>query len=220
MSRQITVRQHRVSYVHYYRLRTVHHDRGEVVGVLSVPGHTQEGCLLWTFEQDRRVLQVPDIKVSDGAVGAGAGEGVNALGECDVEHFLVVGDQLCFDCLLLNVPDSAGCVDAAGADGCGIAHIPVKGCQRRREVRLLGLPILLSSLLYVQFGLQYCRAMSRRHIQLPQSQVLSRRRQQIRLRAILGGRDNWYFVWHPHQFSRRVLVLEHQLLRKGLRLLR
>jgi len=91
------------------------HDGCEVVGVVAVPGDSEEGQFL-RLEDDGGVFEFSEVEVADGAVLACGGEGVHVVREGDVVHRLVVRDQLRFDALLVHVPDRAGRVDRGGAD--------------------------------------------------------------------------------------------------------
>lgn len=105
-------RQHRHSDIknHYFAL--VHHDGREVVGILFIPGHSQEGRLIQTFIDDRGVFEISQVKVSHRAVLTGGCEHAFILSEADIVDSLVMSDELCLDDFLFYVPDGARGVDA------------------------------------------------------------------------------------------------------------
>jgi hypothetical protein len=109
-----------------------HLDTGQKtsVGLLSIPGQFKYRSTTFGLILNRRVLQVPNIELSDAAVGSNTGEDVPFFREVDVVDFFVVSDELREDSCLFDVPDGAGGVDRAGTDQVVELGIPVKGSER------------------------------------------------------------------------------------------
>lgn len=100
--------------------------------VISIPGDLQNGNV-FHFVEDSGVLKCPQIELPDAAIGSAWGKYVLLFGEMDVVHFFIMGNKLCEDCLLLDVPNAAGGVNRAGAHKVKGSRVPVKRCERGRE---------------------------------------------------------------------------------------
>ena len=72
----------------------------EIVRVLFVPGESQQRVMLSVFVDDGRVLEMPEVEHSNGAVGADGREHVaaaSASAEGDIVDFFVVSNELSAD---------------------------------------------------------------------------------------------------------------------------
>jgi len=84
-------------------LHLVHLKRGQVVRVLLVPSQPQQGLLVLSLVDNSTVLQVAQIKHTDGTIGTNGGEHIGARrGKGNVEHLLVVCNQLSYRRLSLR----------------------------------------------------------------------------------------------------------------------
>lgn len=124
----------------------VHHDGGQIVRVLVVPGDPQQRALVAALVDDRRVLEVSQVEVPHRAVLPCRGEHAHVLREADVVDGLVVRDELGLNNLLLNVPNRARRVDARSAYHVHVLLVPVETCQRRAVLRLLCAVVILLDL--------------------------------------------------------------------------
>ena len=94
----------------------VHANQRHVVGIVLVPGHTEDRLVPRGFEQYVRFAQVSNIELPSTAVGSNCGEYLSVGGETHVVDLFVVGDDSAVDDPLLNVPNGASSVNTAGDD--------------------------------------------------------------------------------------------------------
>mmetsp|Transcript_827 Transcript_827/g.2858 ORF Transcript_827/g.2858 Transcript_827/m.2858 type:complete len:294 (-) Transcript_827:692-1573(-) len=111
-------------------------DRSEMVRVLPVPLDAEHRHRrLRVLVHDGAVVHAADVEDADVAVSAARGEDVRRLGlERDVEHLLVVRDEVDRDVLRVQVPQGHGRVDGRSGDELGVVGVPVEARDGGAEV--------------------------------------------------------------------------------------
>ena len=72
------------------------------------------------------MLQISDIELPHTAISTHRSKYISLSGEVDIVDLFIMGDELCENCLLLYVPDSASSVNGTGANQIGHLWVPVK----------------------------------------------------------------------------------------------
>lgn len=104
---------------------------------MLVPSQSQQwGIGLWTFVDDGGVLLVSEVEDPYRSVGRDGGK-YSSFSPGDVVYLLIVRNQLSLHAALLNVPDRARRVDAAGTDSLRLDLVPIEGSQRGTELACL-----------------------------------------------------------------------------------
>ena len=80
------------------------------------------------------MLEISQIKLSDGSISAGRSEGIFFVSEMNVINFFIMGNKLGKNRLFFDVPNGAGGVNGAGADEVGHFGIPVERSERGTEL--------------------------------------------------------------------------------------
>lgn len=82
------------------------------------------------------MLLVTEIEDADGSIGGNRGEDAD-LAPGDVVDLLIMSNKLCLDGAALDIPDSTGGVDRAGANAAGFGIIPIERGKRSRVLSRL-----------------------------------------------------------------------------------
>ena len=116
---------------------SIHRDGGNVICVEFVPSQSQEWRWWRRFVNNGGVVQVSLIKDPDWTICSHRRKKTVNMRKGDVVHSFVMSNELCFDLLLLQIPNRAGCVDRRSPKFVVTHTAPVKWCQRRQVCGLL-----------------------------------------------------------------------------------
>ena len=77
--------------------------------------------------------------MADRAIGPHRSKNIPPLREANIVYLLIVCDQLRDDGALLDVPNGAGCVNAASPKAIWVVEVPIETSKWRAILHLLGL---------------------------------------------------------------------------------
>lgn len=98
----------------------VHANQSHMVGIIFVPGHSQDGLVPRCFVENIRFAQVSNIELSGTSVGSYGGEYLSVGGKTHIVNLLVVSNHCSVDHLFLDVPNGTSSVDTASDDCSGV----------------------------------------------------------------------------------------------------